>query len=261
MTSFTRTWNTAYEAIPAQSEQARQGAERIRQMKVDVRERLEVDHSWAGDTSDGMHKKVTMRPSAANPAVDATNGTVFGKLVGTILELFYMSTNGNVTQLSSSTSPNANIIIPGTILPYGVSGAISPTTGYLTCNGAAVSRTTYSALFAAIATTWGVGDGATTFNVPDLRGRALIGDGTGTGLSARSAGQTMGTERHVLVNNELPNPSLSIPVLTGSIGAAGSTAAQSVNATDGNYLIVNAGGGQGHQNMQPSAVIQWVIKY
>jgi len=56
----------------------------------------------------------------------------------------------------------------------------SAPTGWLLCDGSAVSRTTYSALFSAISTTWGSGDGSTTFNVPDFRGRATIGSGTGT---------------------------------------------------------------------------------
>ncbi len=53
-------------------------------------------------------------------------------------------------------------------------------TGWLACNGAAVSRTTYAALFAAIGTTYGVGDGSTTFNVPDCRGVFLRGAGSQT---------------------------------------------------------------------------------
>lgn len=57
-------------------------------------------------------------------------------------------------------------------------------TGWLACDGSAVSRTTYAALFSAISTTWGPGDGATTFNVPDKRGRVAIGDGTGTVVEA-----------------------------------------------------------------------------
>jgi microcystin-dependent protein len=53
-------------------------------------------------------------------------------------------------------------------------------TGFLACDGSAVSRTTYAALFAVISTTWGIGDGSTTFNVPDMRDRVPIGSGTGT---------------------------------------------------------------------------------
>jgi microcystin-dependent protein len=63
----------------------------------------------------------------------------------------------------------------GVIMAF--AGAAAPT-GFLTCNGSAVSRTTYATLFAAIGTTWGSGDGSTTFNVPDLRGAFLRGSGT-----------------------------------------------------------------------------------
>jgi microcystin-dependent protein len=59
--------------------------------------------------------------------------------------------------------------------------------GWLLCDGSAVSRTTYARLFAAIGTTWGSGDGATTFNLPDLRGMFLRGTGT-HGTQAKAAG-------------------------------------------------------------------------
>lgn len=77
--------------------------------------------------------------------------------------------------------------------------------GFLECNGAAVSRTTYSDLFAKIGTSWGVGDGSTTFNLPDMRGRSPMGQGTGTGLSVRTLGQYPGAETHALVTGELPS--------------------------------------------------------
>lgn len=60
--------------------------------------------------------------------------------------------------------------------------------GYLYCDGSAVSRTTYSELFAAIGTIYGAGDGSTTFNVPDLRGYFLRGDG-GTNSAAMGTAQ------------------------------------------------------------------------
>lgn len=71
--------------------------------------------------------------------------------------------------------------------------------GYLMCNGAAVSRTTYAALFAVIGTTYGVGDGSTTFGVPDRRGRVGIGTNpmggsTNGALSTRTLGQSYGAE-------------------------------------------------------------------
>lgn len=73
-------------------------------------------------------------------------------------------------------------------------GGSSAPTGWLLCDGTAVSRSTYSALFAVIGTTFGAGNGTTTFNVPDMRSRMPIGVGTGTGLSARTLAGTGGVE-------------------------------------------------------------------
>jgi microcystin-dependent protein len=89
----------------------------------------------------------------------------------------------------------------GAIQAY--AGSTAPP-GWLACDGSAVSRTTYSRLFAAIGTTWGAGNGSTTFNVPDLRGRAPIGAGTGSGLTARTLAATGGAETVTLTTTEMP---------------------------------------------------------
>lgn len=69
----------------------------------------------------------------------------------------------------------------------------TPPTGWLKANGAAISRTTYSALFDAIGTTFGAGDGSTTFDLPDLRGEFLRGWDDGRGVdSGRSFGTAQG---------------------------------------------------------------------
>lgn len=73
--------------------------------------------------------------------------------------------------------------LPAGIGPLPYAGASVPT-GWLYCDGSAVSRTTYAALFAAVSTTWGVGDGVNTFNLPDMRGKGPIGDGTGTSVAS-----------------------------------------------------------------------------
>ena len=67
-------------------------------------------------------------------------------------------------------------------------------TNWLLCQGQAVSRATYAALFAVVGTSFGVGDGATTFNLPDLQGRSPLGAGTGAGLTARTTGTKVGVE-------------------------------------------------------------------
>src|SRR3990167_2477029 len=93
-----------------------------------------------------------------------------------------------------------NFVLAGFVVPYGSSTAPS---GWLLCNGDAVSRSTYDALFTIIGTTFGVGDGSTTFNVPDLRGRAPIGSGTGAGLTARTLAANVGAETVTVSTSEL----------------------------------------------------------
>ncbi len=88
---------------------------------------------------------------------------------------------------------NDKSVLPGMVMAYGGSSAPN---GWLLCNGSAVSRTTYADLFSIIGTTFGVGDGSTTFNLPDLMGRMILGAGAGSGLSPRSVGNKSGTESH-----------------------------------------------------------------
>lgn len=83
----------------------------------------------------------------------------------------------------------ADALVPsGAILPYG--GATAPSAGWLLCNGAAISRSTYATLFAIIGTAFGVGNGTTTFNLPDFRGRVPVGidnlGGTAANIIQRS---------------------------------------------------------------------------
>jgi len=97
----------------------------------------------------------------------------------------------------------------GTIVPWSTSTA---PTGFLKCDGAAVSRTTYAALFAVVGTTYGVGDGSTTFNVPDLQDRTAIGASV---ANSKSLAQTGGA------NTVTPTGNIS-----GSTGSTTLTTAQ-----------------------------------
>lgn len=87
----------------------------------------------------------------------------------------------------------------------------TPDAGNLACDGSAVSRTTYSDLFVKIGTAFGVGDGSTTFNLPDLRGRVPMGVGQGSGLTNRTLAQLLGVEAHALSIAELPSHSHATP--------------------------------------------------
>ena len=86
----------------------------------------------------------------------------------------------------------SGLLPPGVIVPYGVSAA---PTGFLLCDGTAVSRTTYSALFAVVSSLYGDGNGSSTFNVPDLRGRFIAGWDAGTEvLTSVTAGMIVGSQ-------------------------------------------------------------------
>ena len=81
--------------------------------------------------------------------------------------------DGNVISQTYLKAAGSGIVPPGTLLPW--AGPGSPSGGYLLCNGGAVSRATYAALFSVIGGTYGVGNGSTTFNLPNLSGRHIEG--------------------------------------------------------------------------------------
>jgi microcystin-dependent protein len=108
--------------------------------------------------------------------------------------------------------------------------------GWLLCDGRAVSRTgATAALFAKIGTAHGAGDGSTTFNLPDARGRAPMGAGAGPGLTARALGAKLGEESHVLSVGELPAHDHGGATAAGTLAAhatqAGSTGTGTIAAT------------------------------
>src|SRR5262245_28732340 len=98
------------------------------------------------------------------------------------------------------------IVPTGMILPYapGVLAAPTAPAGFLLCDGAAVSRATYAALFALIGTNYGAGDGSTTFNLPNMKGRVLAGYDNAQ-AEFTSIGQTGGEKTHTLTLAELPS--------------------------------------------------------
>ncbi|MEW5709838.1 MAG: tail fiber protein [Pseudomonadota bacterium] len=151
--------------------------------------------------------------------------------------------------------------------------------GWLECDGSAVSRTTYAKLFSKIGTTWGAGDGINTFNLPDFRGRAIIGAGQGAGLTSRSLGQTGGAETHALTEAEMPkhyHQMVGPNSITAPQGSVYSYGAYGGGTPDDNALAygtwstgggassgsqnTGTGNGQPHNNMMPFAVVKWIIK-
>ena len=151
----------------------------------------------------------------------------------------------------------------GIYLPY---GGTSVPAGWQLCDGTAVSRTTFDDLFAAIGTTFGTGDGSTTFNLPDIRGRGAVGlDNMGgasadviTDAAADTEGGTFGAETHVLSISEMPahtHPQQTSTLLQiggmldggGDLGGLGGT-------------TQSTGGGGAHNNLPPGLASNWIIK-
>lgn len=148
--------------------------------------------------------------------------------------------------------------------------------GTLPLEGQAISRTTYALLFQKWGTFYGVGDGSTTFNVPDYRGRDLMGRDTSQ-TEFDTMGKKGGEKAHTLTTNEIPPHTHgfkygSHTVLwgggSGNVYLAGGgnmapgnppgnelTVAQNINNATQN----DGGGGQAHNNLQPYAVVQWVV--
>ena len=173
----------------------------------------------------------------------------------------------------------------GTILPF--AGLTVPNSSFLLCDGAAISRTTYSKLFVIIGTTYGVGDNSTTFNLPDFRSRFGLGAGAGTGLTNRQIGVKGGTENETLTINQMPSHNHTGTALsagnhshTTDIGSVVQSAGSyttndwtyrtnkssgfQTSSTNGEHThalsINNTGGDQAHNNMPPFITINYIIK-
>lgn len=132
-------------------------------------------------------------------------------------------------------------------------------TEWLECNGQAVSRTTYNALFSALGTVYGSGNGSTTFNVPDTRGRVVMGQGTSDLGTSRTLATKVGSDTHTLTLPQIPfhTHAISSRAQSGSIYptfGAGGTPVTIQGSTE------SAGGGLSHNNVQPSLVMCYMIK-
>lgn len=151
----------------------------------------------------------------------------------------------------------------GTVRPF--AGATAPNS-HLFCYGQAVSRSTYADLFAVISTTYGTGDGSTTFNLPDIRGRVVAGQDDMGGSSANrltnplngdTLGAVGGEETHTLTTDEIPSHTHD--------GVVGSSGGQNVGSASPPAVSISGtsnatGGGQAHNNVQPTIILNYIIK-
>lgn len=145
-------------------------------------------------------------------------------------------------------SITVGVLPPGVILDF--AGSTAPDTWAL-CYGQAISRTTYSVLFAMLGTTYGAGDGSTTFNIPDLRGRAVAGKDDmggsaasrltngGSGITGTTLGAAGGSETHTLTAAEMAAHTHDM----GNHTHPNSVGTESANHTHNVTLVTSAAGG------------------
>ena len=162
----------------------------------------------------------------------------------------YLTTNGTDsswgTVSAGTTLPSGSMQMYAGVVTQSVSAGMLTTsapTGWLLANGDLINRGVYSALFTAIGTTYGAGDGSTTFDLPDMRGRDASQEGTGTyaGATARTLGGTLGTETVTLAASQIP--AHSHPNTVGSTASSSNnvTAGMSANTTHGHNLSESVG--------------------
>ncbi|MBI3258557.1 MAG: phage tail protein [Ignavibacteriae bacterium] len=144
--------------------------------------------------------------------------------------------------------------------------------GYALCNGQLLSISEYEALFTLLGTTYG-GDGVTTFGLPDLQGRAALGQGQGPGLTNRTIGEKAGSNYVTLLypqmahghgvsasknNATQANPNGLVYAQDG-VASATNYSNAAPNTTMNPGVITPVGGSQPHDNMQPSLAINFCI--
>ena len=163
-----------------------------------------------------------VKPTPTGTAILTGNEVYAGSVVG----VTYYSTTGQFQLVTNNTNAAAPA---GQVATYAMN---SCPTGWIPADGSAVSRSTYSVLFSNIGTTWGIGNGSTTFNVPDLRGMFVRGTGTNaTGSSTGAAGPSVGTyaadtylnHNHTATSTDAGHTHTYNGFSTGNIAGAGSS--------------------------------------
>lgn len=214
------------QALPGDSDIVSQHPGNARTFRDVVESWLLINH----DTN-GNHARVDI-PRTASPTTPAAS-----------IDVLYVTLNGRLKIKHPDASEEYVGNPPGSIIYY--SGASIPT-GYLDPDGSAVSRSTFADLFGIVSTGYGAGDGSTTFNLPNIKGRVIAGydvaasllTTAGSGVDSSTLGAIGGVQNHVLTVAQLP------PIVSTNTGAIALTVTPNVatgRATNNSTSFVGGG--------------------
>ena len=218
-------------------------------------------HNDYNDAIEAIEAKVGVDGSAVTASLTykvttlETNQTTLDaqnvKLTGT------QTITGNKTFSGTTTFSGTVVGIPWITGEIKIWTTGTAPTNWLLCDGTAVSRTTYATLFGVIGVVYGVGNGTTTFNVPNLRGRVVVGFDVSQ-VEFDVLGETGGAKTHTLTAAEIPSHTHNFSLNTTSGGTgkgyAGLDATAASTTTDG-----GTGGGTTHNNLQPYMALNYII--
>jgi hypothetical protein len=213
--TFLETWDTAYEGEPADNENINLGAGRIRSLKMDIHQRLAIDHSWDGDANDGKHEQVTLSPLTNVPAtLDTGDGLIFADAKTGRTELYWQDDAQNLTQITNSGAVNVQFFPSGTTLPFIQASA---PTGW-------VQNTGYN----------------------DQLLRTTSGTGAGGGGSWVISGLSAATSvaGHALNQGEIPSHTHNVSAVTSTGGTVGFASGNAIFL--GQFAITSDGGTVGN---------------
>lgn len=225
MATFTETWNAAFEQSPADTDNASEGAGKIRGTRIAVQERFEIDHSHAGDADDGKHKKLTLITQGGDPTLDAGNSAIYSKTTTGLTDIFFKTPQGNVIWLSPRPG-TVELTARPTAQPEWIKlndGSIGSAASGGTTRANADCERLFTLLWdnttntecqvqdsagtpvargGSAAADWSANRRIVT---PIALGRALTVAGSGAGLTARALAARVGAETHQLATSEIPS--------------------------------------------------------
>lgn len=234
--SFADVWNTTYEGIPADAENIDLGANRIRDLKLNIRQRANTDHSWGDTTDNGRHNQVSFNLAAADPTSSSSFSFVYSKTAPDgYMELYYEDNAGRVTQMTTGGGLNVPPSFPsGTRLIF---PQASPPAGwsFVPGWGDRVIRMVDDGTGGAAAGSWSITGLTTTTSLGSMYAAS-----SSTSTSSGTASGT--TDPHALTVDQLPGHQHNVE--NWGVGPGGSVnALQAAGISNAVEYITDAGNG------------------